>query len=270
MCCAAFIQLSSPLRMTELLVSSTLCRPFTHRRARGDVIGLLQLELTGSMAGITGALYAVLGYLPPLSKVASPAETAVQAPPVAKKTCAEPRPAPNLARPSLTRLDGAFFRPGRGAPTPLELISSPDPALWTRMVDLTSMLPSNVHQFNALNPGSEIKLMAKCEHMNPGMSHKDRIAKAMLERAEKRGELRGPNGEKKTILAASSGNTGALRLASNLSVRPRVVRPRVVRSHILFGPALFGPALFGPGARHLHQLPRMPPSQAARSPSLAH
>ena len=133
------------------------------------------------MAGITGAFYAVLGYLPPLSRVISPPETHVQAPGVARKT---------------------------GVPTPLDLISSPDPALWTRMVDLSSLLPTSVHQFNTLNPGSEIKLMAKCEHMNPGMSHKDRIAKSMLERAEKRGELRGPNGEKKTILASSSGNTG--------------------------------------------------------------
>ena len=139
-------------------------------------------------------------------------------------------------------------------PTPLDLISSPDPALWTRMVDLSSLLPTSVHQFNTLNPGSEIKLMAKCEHMNPGMSHKDRIAKSMLERAEKRGELRGPNGEKKTILAASSGNTGDLRL---LSVRPRVVLPRI----------LFGPALFGLGPRPVRPRvvrPRPPPCSAAR------
>ena len=145
---------------------------------------------------------------------------------------------------------------GRATPTPLDLISSPDPNLWTRLVDMSSLLPSSVHQFNALNPGSEITLLCKCEHMNPGMSHKDRIAKSMLERAEKRGELRGPNGEKKTILAASSGNTGALRLASRLlSTRPSCstprcslsnpVRPRVVRPLFSSDPALFGPALFG-------------------------
>jgi len=44
--------------------------------------------------------------------------------------------------------------------------------------------------------------------MNPGMSHKDRIAKAMLAEAESRGDLVDSNGNKKTILAASSGNTG--------------------------------------------------------------
>ena len=122
---------------------------------------------------------------------------------------------------------------------------------------MSSLLPSSVHQFNALNPGSEITLLCKCEHMNPGMSHKDRIAKSMLERAEKRGELCGPNGEKKTILAASSGNTGALRLASRLlSRRPSCstprrspsnpVRPRVVRPRIQPYPACFGPVWFGP------------------------
>ena len=44
--------------------------------------------------------------------------------------------------------------------------------------------------------------------MNPGMSHKDRIAKAMLDAAAARGDLMDSSGKKKTILAASSGNTG--------------------------------------------------------------
>lgn len=155
------------------------------------------------------------------------------------------RPLPNARARPKHRSTRRCVHAGSSVPTPLDLISSPDPALWTRMVDLSALLPTSVHQFNTLNPGSEIKLMAKCEHMNPGMSHKDRIAKSMLERAEKRGELRGPNGEKKTILAASSGNTGDLRL---LSVRPRVVLPRILFGPALFGlgPALFGPALFGP------------------------
>lgn len=93
-------------------------------------------------------------------------------------------------------------------PTPLELISSPDPARWTKMIDLTAQLPPSVQAFNAAHPASRITLLGKCEFANPGMSHKDRIAKAMLERAEARGDLRGPDGAKKTILAASSGNTG--------------------------------------------------------------
>jgi cysteine synthase len=40
------------------------------------------------------------------------------------------------------------------------------------------------------------------------MSHKDRIAKAMLDAAAARGDLMDSSGKKKTILAASSGNTG--------------------------------------------------------------
>jgi len=75
---------------------------------------------------------------------------------------------------------------------------------------LTKVLGAStqVLAFNSANPSAPIKLLAKCEFANPGMSHKDRIAKAMLQRAEARGELTGPSGERKTILAASSGNTG--------------------------------------------------------------
>ncbi len=47
-------------------------------------------------------------------------------------------------------------------------------------------------------------ILAKCEYMNPGGSIKDRIAKAIIERAEARGELR-PG---MTILEVTSGNTG--------------------------------------------------------------
>mmetsp|Transcript_50696 Transcript_50696/g.99109 ORF Transcript_50696/g.99109 Transcript_50696/m.99109 type:complete len:271 (-) Transcript_50696:813-1625(-) len=95
-------------------------------------------------------------------------------------------------------------------PTPLELISSSDPAHWTKLVDLTVQLPASVHAFNASVPAlSRITLLGKCEFANPGMSHKDRIAKTMLERAEARGDLLGLDGTtKKSILAASSGNTG--------------------------------------------------------------
>jgi cysteine synthase A len=47
-------------------------------------------------------------------------------------------------------------------------------------------------------------ILAKCEYMNPGGSIKDRIAKAIVDRAEARGELR-PG---MTILEVTSGNTG--------------------------------------------------------------
>jgi cysteine synthase A len=59
----------------------------------------------------------------------------------------------------------------------------------------------------ALSAASEAtgcRILAKAEYMNPGGSIKDRIAKAIIERAEQRGELR-PG---MTILEVTSGNTG--------------------------------------------------------------
>lgn len=54
-------------------------------------------------------------------------------------------------------------------------------------------------------------LYGKCEFMNPGGSIKDRIGFAMVEQAERRGELR-PGG---TIVEATAGNTGvALAMAA--------------------------------------------------------
>src|SRR5690606_34521978 len=51
---------------------------------------------------------------------------------------------------------------------------------------------------------SKHKYFAKIEYFNPGGSIKDRVAVAMIEEAEKRGELK-PGG---TIVEATSGNTG--------------------------------------------------------------
>jgi cysteine synthase A len=48
------------------------------------------------------------------------------------------------------------------------------------------------------------RVFGKAEYMNPGGSIKDRIAKAIVERAEARGELR----QGMTILEVTSGNTG--------------------------------------------------------------
>lgn len=115
----------------------------------------------------------------------------------ASTTAAEPTPVPAQTTSS---------KPAH--PTPLDLINSVDPSLWTRLIDLSSQLPESVHAFNLAHPESKITLLGKCEFNNPGMSHKDRIAKAMLEQAEARGDLQAPDGSKKIILAASSGNTG--------------------------------------------------------------
>jgi len=63
----------------------------------------------------------------------------------------------------------------------------------TPMVQLKKMFPGSKHNF-----------FAKVEYFNPGGSIKDRVAIAMIEEAEKRGDLK-PGG---TIVEATSGNTG--------------------------------------------------------------
>jgi len=55
-----------------------------------------------------------------------------------------------------------------------------------------------------ISPNPKVKIWGKLESMNPGGSIKDRIALSMIEEAEKRGLLT-PD---KTILEATSGNTG--------------------------------------------------------------
>jgi cystathionine beta-synthase len=57
---------------------------------------------------------------------------------------------------------------------------------------------------NRISEGSKHKYFAKVEYFNPGGSIKDRVALAMIEEAEKRGDLK-PGG---TIVEATSGNTG--------------------------------------------------------------
>jgi len=69
-------------------------------------------------------------------------------------------------------------------------------------------------------------ILAKCEFMNPGGSLKDRIAKWMLDQAERRGALR-PG---MTILEVTSGNTGiALSMAGAAKgYRVVIMMPRTV------------------------------------------
>ena len=56
----------------------------------------------------------------------------------------------------------------------------------------------------SVNPNPRVEVYAKLERNNPGGSIKDRIALFMIEEAERKGELT----RKKTILEATSGNTG--------------------------------------------------------------
>ncbi len=69
----------------------------------------------------------------------------------------------------------------------LELIGN------TPIVELTKTVPKNKHRF-----------FAKLEYLNPGLSVKDRVALAIIQGAEARGDLK-PGG---TIVEATSGNTG--------------------------------------------------------------
>jgi cystathionine beta-synthase len=61
-----------------------------------------------------------------------------------------------------------------------------------------------VVQLKKIFPNSKHNFFAKVEYLNPGGSIKDRVAIAMIEEAEKRGDLK-PGG---TIIEATSGNTG--------------------------------------------------------------
>jgi cystathionine beta-synthase len=69
-------------------------------------------------------------------------------------------------------------------------------------------------KLNNLTRGMKPLVLAKIESLNPGGSVKDRIGKAMLDRAERLGELK-PGG---TVVEATSGNTG-IGLALTCAVR---------------------------------------------------
>ncbi|MFX1485399.1 MAG: PLP-dependent cysteine synthase family protein [Promethearchaeota archaeon] len=59
-------------------------------------------------------------------------------------------------------------------------------------------------RINKVNPFPDITILAKLEQFNPGGSVKDRIARSLIEDAEKRGLLNSD----KTIIESTSGNTG--------------------------------------------------------------
>lgn len=59
-------------------------------------------------------------------------------------------------------------------------------------------------EIRKLNPNPDVRIFAKLEYMNPGGSIKDRPAVYMIEQGEKNGELT----KDKTVIEATSGNTG--------------------------------------------------------------
>src|SRR3954468_23959565 len=59
-------------------------------------------------------------------------------------------------------------------------------------------------RLNRVAAGLPVPVLGKCEYLNPGGSGKDRIAKAIVEDAERAGQLR-PG---MTLVEATAGNTG--------------------------------------------------------------
>ena len=70
------------------------------------------------------------------------------------------------------------------------------------VIDLIGKTP--LVRLAAPDRGAAVPVFAKCEHLNPGGSIKDRIAKSIIEDAEARGVLR-PGA---TLVEATAGNTG--------------------------------------------------------------
>jgi [CysO sulfur-carrier protein]-thiocarboxylate-dependent cysteine synthase len=75
-------------------------------------------------------------------------------------------------------------------------------ALYSSVIDLIGNTP--LVELRSFAPRPEVHIYAKLEGQNPTGSVKDRIAKYMIEAAEKRGELKPGD----TILEPTSGNTG--------------------------------------------------------------
>ena len=70
------------------------------------------------------------------------------------------------------------------------------------ILDLVGMTP--MVMINRLNTNPDVELFAKLEKYNPTYSVKDRIAKHMIEAAERDGALT----MEKTVIEPTSGNTG--------------------------------------------------------------
>src|SRR5580765_8679367 len=73
------------------------------------------------------------------------------------------------------------------------------------LADITKAVGNTpIVRLNKVAQGVQSDLYVKCEYLNPGGSHKDRVALNMIRRAEEAGLK--PGG---TIVEATSGNTGA-------------------------------------------------------------
>ena len=97
-------------------------------------------------------------------------------------------------------------------------------ALYHSILDLIGDTP--LVDVSILSPNPRVRILVKLEGQNPGGSVKDRIAKSMVEEAEKDGDLT-PG---RTILESSSGNTGiGLAMVARIKGYPlKVVLPENV------------------------------------------
>jgi len=90
----------------------------------------------------------------------------------------------------------------------LEVARSPAPT-FEKLIGQTPLI-----DLSSLSPHPDIRILGKCEFLNPSGSIKDRIVRAMLDDAESKGRIKPGD----TIVAASSGNTGAA-LAMHAAMR---------------------------------------------------
>merc|ERR1719305_2172612 len=140
-----------------------------------------------------------------------------------------------------SRSSRAFLQPGRAIAT-----SSRRLAIYENITETIGRTP--VVKVNRLAPAG-VELYVKCEFFNPLSSVKDRLALAIIEDAERRGELK-PGG---TVVEATSGNTGIAlamvcaqrgynfvsTMAASFSVERRKVM-RALGAKVLITPAPLG------------------------------
>jgi cysteinyl-tRNA synthetase len=104
------------------------------------------------------------------------------------------------------------------------------------LLDLIGHTP--LVEIKRLNPNPKVRVLAKLECVNPGGSIKDRVARSMIEAAERSGELT-PD---KTIVEATSGNTGI-----GLAMVAAVKGYRLHVDHVRIGQPGKAADIVGPG-----------------------
>ena len=109
-------------------------------------------------------------------------------------------------------------------PWPVVLSTAEAPGLYRDIVEAIGHTP--LVELQSFSPKPGVSLYAKLEGHNPTGSVKDRIARAMIEHAERSGQLR-PG---MTVLEPTSGNTGIslAMIAGRKGYRVRAVMPENV------------------------------------------